>query len=45
MHMQGGVEYYYGHGIQFGEPGKTPFGTPLQILDLGCARHGAHAAH
>ena len=32
----GGVEYYYGHGINSALPGTTPCGTPVQKIDLGC---------
>ena len=31
----GGVEYYYGHGINSALPGTTPCGTPVQKIDLG----------
>lgn len=33
----GGVEIYYGGGIQEAVPGRTPYGRPIQVLDLGCA--------
>ena len=32
----GGLEYYYGHGINSALPGTTPCGTPVQKIDLGC---------
>ncbi|GAX84150.1 hypothetical protein CEUSTIGMA_g11573.t1 [Chlamydomonas eustigma] len=31
----GGVEHFFGHGLQRAVPGSTPFGQPLQILDIG----------
>lgn len=31
----GGLEYYFGGGINVGRPGETPFGSPVEILDLG----------
>lgn len=30
-----GKEYYYGSGISYDIPGKTPFGTPVKNIDLG----------
>ncbi|VFQ69688.1 unnamed protein product [Cuscuta campestris] len=30
-----GNEYYFGGGIQHAPVGSTPYGTPLQVLDLG----------
>ncbi|PWW79511.1 DUF862-domain-containing protein [Tuber magnatum] len=31
----GGKEYYYGHGIQYSQPGKTHHGDPMEVLPLG----------
>lgn len=31
----GGVETYYGGGIQEAAPGRTPHGHPMRILDIG----------
>ena len=31
----GGLEYYYGGGVNQARPGSTPFGQPLQVIDLG----------
>ena len=31
----GGVEYYFGGGIQAAPVGQSPFGEPMRILDLG----------
>ena len=31
----GGLEYYYGGGVNQSIPGSTPFGQPLQKVDLG----------
>ena len=31
----GGVEHFYGGGIQEAVPGHTPYGQPIQVLDLG----------
>lgn len=31
----GGAEYFYGGGIQKSVPGRTPFGQPVEIVDLG----------
>lgn len=31
----GGVETYYGGGIQEAVPGRTPHGNPMRILDIG----------
>lgn len=31
----GGREYYYGQGIQDAPAGSSPFGNPLQVVDLG----------
>ena len=31
----GGVEYYFGQGIQTAAPGSTHHGRPMQILPLG----------
>ena len=33
--MVGGLEYYYGGGVNQARPGSTPFGQPLQVIDLG----------
>lgn len=30
-----GLEYYYGGGVNQARPGSTPFGQPLQVVDLG----------
>ncbi|PUZ38666.1 hypothetical protein GQ55_9G214900 [Panicum hallii var. hallii] len=30
-----GREYYFGGGIQRGQPGRTPYGTPILVEDLG----------
>ncbi|KAK3157765.1 hypothetical protein QOZ80_2AG0127650 [Eleusine coracana subsp. coracana] len=30
-----GREYYFGGGIQHGQPGRTPYGTPVRVVDLG----------
>ncbi|CAN6293265.1 unnamed protein product [Urochloa humidicola] len=30
-----GREYYFGGGIQQGQPGQTPYGTPVRVEDLG----------
>lgn len=30
-----GREYYFGGGIQEGQPGRTPYGTPVRVEDLG----------
>lgn len=30
-----GTEYYFGGGIQQTPAGKTPYGTPIRVLDLG----------
>nr|CAB3499407.1 unnamed protein product [Digitaria exilis] len=30
-----GREYYFGGGIQQGQPGRTPYGTPVRAVDLG----------
>ncbi|CAN6288001.1 unnamed protein product [Urochloa humidicola] len=30
-----GREYYFGGGIQQGQPGRTPYGTPVRVEDLG----------
>ncbi|RCV42546.1 hypothetical protein SEVIR_9G224600v4 [Setaria viridis] len=30
-----GCEYYFGGGIQHGQPGRTPYGTPVRVEDLG----------
>ena len=32
-----GHEYFFGQGIQRCRAGATPFGTPMQVVDLGCA--------
>ena len=39
----GGLEYYYGGGVNQSKPGSTPFGRPLEVIDLGCVclRHCA----
>ena len=31
----GGVEHFYGGGIQEAVPGHTPYGQPIQVLELG----------
>ncbi|KAL3161796.1 hypothetical protein ABBQ38_008888 [Trebouxia sp. C0009 RCD-2024] len=31
----GGLEYFYGGGVNQARPGSTPFGQPLQVIDLG----------
>ncbi|PUU81465.1 PPPDE putative peptidase domain-domain-containing protein [Tuber borchii] len=31
----GGKEYYYGHGIQYSQPGKTHHGNPMEVEPLG----------
>ena len=31
----GGLEYYYGGGVNQSRPGSTPFGRPLEVIDLG----------
>ena len=31
----GAQEYYYGQGLQQGPAGRTPFGSPVQVVDLG----------
>ena len=31
----GGMEYYFGGGIQAAPVGQSPFGEPMQIMDLG----------
>lgn len=30
-----GREYYFGGGIQQGQPGRTPYGTPIRVEELG----------
>lgn len=30
-----GKEYFYGGGICWDAPGKTPYGNPLRTIDLG----------
>ncbi|KAL6883248.1 hypothetical protein ACP4OV_010662 [Aristida adscensionis] len=30
-----GREYYFGGGIQQGQPGRTPYGTPVRVESLG----------
>jgi hypothetical protein len=30
-----GIEYYYGGGICTGQPEKTPYGHPVQVIDHG----------
>ncbi|XP_039784026.1 deubiquitinase DESI2-like isoform X2 [Panicum virgatum] len=30
-----GREYYFGGGIQEGQPGRTPYGTPIRVEHLG----------
>ncbi|KAL6641068.1 hypothetical protein ACP70R_019249 [Stipagrostis hirtigluma subsp. patula] len=30
-----GREYYFGGGIQQGQPGRTPYGTPVRVENLG----------
>ena len=30
-----GLEYYYGGGICQGVPGKTPYGNPVKLEELG----------
>jgi len=36
----GGLEYYYGGGVNQSIPGSTPFGQPLQKVDLGYVTSG-----
>lgn len=31
----GGIEYYFGGGIQRGRPGQTHFGRPMEVIDIG----------
>jgi hypothetical protein len=31
----GGMEYFFGGGINVQRAGSTPFGRPMQVLDLG----------
>ena len=31
----GGLEYFYGGGVNQARPGSTPFVQPLQVIDLG----------
>ncbi|CUS09006.1 unnamed protein product [Tuber aestivum] len=31
----GGKEHYYGHGIQFSQPGKSHHGSPMEVVALG----------
>ena len=31
----GHTEHYYGQGLQSAPAGRTPFGTPVQVVDLG----------
>jgi hypothetical protein len=33
----GGVETFFGNGIQRAVPGATPHGAPVQVISLGCA--------
>lgn len=33
----GGVETFFGNGIQRAVPGATPHGSPVQVITLGCA--------
>ena len=36
----GGLEYYYGGGVNQSIPGSTPFGQPLQKVELGYVTSG-----
>lgn len=36
----GGLEYYYGGGVNQSIPGSTPFGQPLQKINLGYVTSG-----
>ena len=38
----GGLEYYYGGGVNQARPGSTPFGQPLQVINLGYAPSQTH---
>ena len=40
--MVGGLEYFYGGGVNQARPGSTPFGQPLQVIDLGYGMHTAY---
>lgn len=31
----GGIEYYFGYGINVSVPGQSPFGQPSHIYELG----------
>lgn len=31
----GGMEHYFGGGINVARAGSTPFGQPMEVLDLG----------
>ena len=31
----GGLEYYFGCGVSQSSPGLTPFGRPVQVVELG----------
>jgi len=33
--MVGGTEYFYGGGVQKAMAGSTPYGHPVEIIDLG----------
>lgn len=34
----GGVEHFYGYGLQHARAGCSPFGHPHRVLDLGCTQ-------
>ncbi|KAL0032050.1 hypothetical protein WJX77_002382 [Trebouxia sp. C0004] len=34
----GGLEYYFGCGVSQSSPGLTPFGRPVQVIELGSTR-------
>lgn len=38
----GGLEYYYGGGVNQSRPGSTPFGQPLQKIHLGYTSFSSH---
>jgi hypothetical protein len=31
------MEYFYGGGVQAAVAGSTPYGHPVEVVDLGCA--------
>lgn len=33
----GGLEYFFGSGVNVAPAGRTPLGQPMQVLELGCA--------